>query len=326
VKVTRGALRVSRNLKQLGSAQSAPWSISGLACPSRRSGPSTFSVVAYDFGNADLGVAVQSKFPAVGAVVPWARARVGAVATQASVNVTFGPDGLRLLEEGLSAKEALRRLLEQDSHPEVRQAAVVDSKGEVSAHTGKECMEWAGHVSGKGYSCQGNILTSSRVVEAMARGYEENEGDLIDRLIAALSAGQAAGGDRRGQQSAAILVVREKGGYEGFTDRYLDLRVDEHTRPIEELKRVLGVYDMTMLSREDPKNFLTIDGNIAMVIQRNLTKLGTYKGEITCKFDDLTKNALGSWVNINNFENRMREPGRIWKSILDYMEEMANRR
>jgi len=296
-----------------------------LACPSRRSGPSTFSIVAYDFENKDLGVAVQSKFPAVGAVVPWAKAKVGAVATQASVNVTFGSQGMHLLQEGLSAQEVLRKLLAQDLRQEVRQVAIVDSKGEVAAHTGKECMEWAGHVSGKGYSCQGNILASSRVVEAMARAYEESEGDLIDKLIAALSGGQAAGGDRRGQQSAAILIVREKGGYEGFTDRYVDLRVDDHAHPIEELKRVLGVYNVTMLSREDPKNLLTIDQSITTIIQRNLTKLGIYRGQITGKFDASTEKALENWVDINNFENRMREPGRIWKSILDYMEEMSNR-
>ncbi|MGA8858077.1 MAG: DUF1028 domain-containing protein [Candidatus Bathyarchaeia archaeon] len=296
-----------------------------MACPSRRSGPSTFSIVAYDFENKDLGVAVQSKFPAVGAVVPWAKAKVGAVATQASVNVTFGSQGMRLLQEGLSAQEVLRKLLAQDLRQEVRQVAIVDSKGEVAAHTGKECMEWAGHVSGKGYSCQGNILASSRVVEAMARAYEESEGDLIDKLIAALSGGQAAGGDRRGQQSAAILIVREKGGYEGFTDRYVDLRVDDHAHPIEELKRVLGVYNVTMLSREDPKNLLTIDQSITTIIQRNLTKLGIYRGQITGKFDASTEKALENWVDINNFENRMREPGRIWKSILDYMEEMSNR-
>jgi uncharacterized Ntn-hydrolase superfamily protein len=281
--------------------------------------------VAYDFENKDLGVAVQSKFPAVGAVVPWAKAKVGAVATQASVNVTFGSQGMHLLQEGLSAQEVLRKLLAQDLRQEVRQVAIVDSKGEVAAHTGKECMEWAGHVSGKGYSCQGNILASSRVVEAMARAYEESEGDLIDKLIAALSGGQAAGGDRRGQQSAAILIVREKGGYEGFTDRYVDLRVDDHAHPIEELKRVLGVYNVTMLSREDPKNLLTIDQSITTIIQRNLTKLGIYRGQITGKFDASTEKALENWVDINNFENRMREPGRIWKSILDYMEEMSNR-
>jgi uncharacterized Ntn-hydrolase superfamily protein len=162
-------------------------------------------------------------------------------------------------------------------------------------------------------------------VEFMARAYEETSGDLIDKLMQALSAGQAAGGDRRGQQSAALLVVREKGGYEGFNDRYVDLRVDDHPTPIEELKRVLRVYDMTMLSREAPKNLLTIDHDIAVVLQKNLAKLGIYKGAITGVLDDATNKALYEFVNIHNFENRMHEQGRIWKSILDYMGELASR-
>lgn len=218
--------------------------------------PSTFSIVAFDPRNGDFGVAVESKFIAVGPVVPWAKAGVGAIATQAWCNVSFGPNGLRMLEEGLSAPETLQRLLEADSRPEVRQVAIVDAKGRVAAHTGKECMEWAGHVTGSGFSCQGNILTSSKVVESMGRAYEENRGDLLDKLLQALTAGQAAGGDRRGQQSAALLVVREKGGYEGYSDRYVDLRVDEHAAPIEELKRVFMIYDTTMLSRgpKEPSN------------------------------------------------------------------------
>jgi uncharacterized Ntn-hydrolase superfamily protein len=287
--------------------------------------PSTFSIVAFDFKNGDIGVAVQSKFPAVGAVVPWAKAKVGAIATQAWCNTAYGPTGLKMLEANLSAQETLRKLLADDTNPQVRQFAVVDAKGQVAAHTGTECFEWAGHITGKGYSCQGNILAGAKVVESMARAYEETSGDLIDRLIQVLSAGQAAGGDRRGQQSAALLVVREKGGYEGFTDRYVDLRVDDHPTPIEELKRVLRVYDMTMLSREDPKNLLTIDHDIAVVLQKNLMKLGMYKGDITGVLDDATNKALHEFVNMNNFENRMHEQGWIWKSILDYMGELASR-
>jgi uncharacterized Ntn-hydrolase superfamily protein len=296
-----------------------------MAPPSRMRGLSTFSIVAFDFQNGDLGVAVQSKFPAVGAVVPSAKAKAGAIATQAWANASYGPLGIKLLEEGLSAKETLHKLLADDSHPEVRQAAVVDAKGQVAAHSGSECLEWAGHVTGKGYSCQGNILASSKVVESMARAYEETSGDLIEKLLQALSAGQAAGGDRRGQQSAAILVVRDKAGYEGFSDRYVDLRVDDHATPIEELKRVFRVYDMTMLSREDPKDLLTIDYNIATILQTNLKKLGMYERPVTGVLDVATKKALQGFVNIHNFENRMHDDGRIWKSILDYMKELANR-
>ena len=287
--------------------------------------PSTFSIVAFDFENGDLGAAVQSKFPAVGAVVPWARAGVGAIATQASCNTTYGPNGLEMLERNLSAQETLRKLLADDRSPQVRQFAVVDAKGRVAAHTGTECLDWAGHVTGKGYSCQGNILAGAKVVESMARAYVETSGDLIDKLMQALSAGQAAGGDRRGQQSAALLVVREKGGYEGFTDRYVDLRVDDHPTPIEELKRVLKVYDMTMLSREDPRNLLTIDNDVTVILQKNLAKLGIYKGAITGVLNDETSKALNKFVNIHNFENRMHEERHIWKSILEYMSELASK-
>jgi uncharacterized Ntn-hydrolase superfamily protein len=285
--------------------------------------PSTFSIVAYDTANGDLGVAVQSKFIAVGAVVPWAKARVGAVATQASANVSYGPRALSMLESGLTSSQVLERLLADDEHSGVRQVAIVDSKGGVAVHTGSECMEWAGHVTGEGYSCQGNILAGRAVVESMARAYDTAKGDLIDRLLAALTAGQKAGGDRRGQQSAALLVVREKGGYEGFTDRYVDLRVDDSPRPIEELRRVFNIYDMTMLSREEPSNLTPITGSIARSIQRDLKALRFYRGSVTGVYDESTKKALIDFVNVNNFENRMRADGLIWKSILRYMQNSA---
>jgi len=286
-------------------------------------GPSTFSIVALDRKNGDMGVAVQSKFIAVGSVVPWAKAGVGAVATQASANVDYGPKSLRMLEEGLASSAVLERLLLEDQQNHGRQVGIVDAKGTVAAYTGTGCMEWAGHVTGDGYSCQGNILAGRDVVESMARAYERTAGDLIDKLLAALSAGQKAGGDRRGQQSAALLVVREKGGYEGFTDRYVDLRVDDSAHPIDELKRVFRIYDMTMLSREDPSNLIPVASNVARSMQRNLKRLGFYKGSINGKYDEPTKNALRDFVNVNNFENRMHEDGYIWKSILHYMEDTA---
>jgi len=272
-----------------------------------------------------LGVAVQSKFIAVGALVPWAKAKAGAIATQAWANVSYGPKGLEMLEAGLSASETLDKLLADDPRPEVRQVAVVDTKGRVAVHTGSECMEWAGHMTGAGYSCQGNILASSRVVESMARAYEQMPGDIVDRLLEALSTGQAAGGDRRGQQSAALLVVRDKGGYEATTDRYVDIRVDDHPAPIEELKRVFKIYDMTMLSREDPSSLLTIDREITTTLQKNLKRLGLYGGPVNGILDDPTRKGLRDFVNMNNFENRMREDGRIWRSILDYMEDLARK-
>ena len=169
----------------------------------------TFSIVAYDPESGDLGVAVQSKFLAVGAVVPWAKAGVGAVATQAWANTTYGPEGLKLMAEGLSAQEALGRLVETDEERDRRQAGMVDARGNAAAYTGQDCFEWAGHIVGESFACQGNILVSEETVQAMARTFEEGEGELADRLVAALAAGQEAGGDSRGRQSAALLVVRE---------------------------------------------------------------------------------------------------------------------
>jgi len=286
----------------------------------------TFSIVAFDYENADLGIAVESKFPAAGATVPWLKAGVGAIAVQAGSNVSHGKRGLELLERGYSATETLRALLQGDPLSTVSQIAVVDPKGHVVVHTGTECHEWAGHVIGEGYSCQGNILAGPQVVKAMADAFMETSGELVDRLLAALSAGQTAGGDRRGQQSAAIMVARENRGYMGFTDRYVDLRVDDHERPIEELHRVFKVYDMTLLSREDPRSLLTIDSHIATTLQRNLKKLGFYRGSITGEYDEPTKKALKDFIENNNFENRFREEGRIWKSILSYIEETARER
>ena len=289
-------------------------------------GPSTFSIVAYDRDTGAFGVAVQSKFIAVGSVVPWAKARVGAIATQAWANVSYGPKGLQMLEDGLTSSKVLESLLAADENKQQRQLAIVDAHGNVAVHTGVGCMEWAGHVTGDGYSCQGNILTGKDVVASMARAYDKTRGDLIDRLLASLSAGQKAGGDRRGQQSAALLVVREKGGYEGFSDRYVDLRVDDSQRPIEELRRIFKIYDITMLSREDASNLIPITSAVAKTLQTELKKLGFYRGSINGNYDEPTKKALGDFVNVNNFENRMHKDGFVWKSILHYMEEMARGR
>lgn len=287
-------------------------------------GLSTFSIVAYDRETGDLGVAVQSKFIAVGAVVPWAKAKVGAVATQASANVSYGPRALTMLQGGLRSAQVLERLLAGDKQSRVRQVAIVDSKGNVAVHTGTDCMDWAGHVTGDCFSCQGNILVGKEVVDSMAAAYERAKGDLIDRLLGALAAGQKAGGDRRGQQSAALLIVREGGGYEGFTDRYLDLRVDDSPHPIDELRRIVNVYDMTMLSREDASNLIPIAGPVARSIQRSLKALSFYRGSVTGIYDEATKKALRHFVNVNNFENRMHQDGLIWKSILKYMQHSAN--
>lgn len=202
----------------------------------------TFSIVGYDAETGALGIAVQSKFFAVGSVVPWAAAGVGAIATQSWANTTFGPNGLKFLKSGLSAEQTLERLIAEDSGRATRQVGIVDAKGNVANYTGDECNAWAGAVSGKHYTAQGNILAGAEVVKAMGKAFEETEGELADRLMAALFAGQAAGGDIRGQQSAALLVVQEGSGYGGFNDRYIDLRVDDAEKPIEALQRLLEIH------------------------------------------------------------------------------------
>lgn len=203
---------------------------------------STFSIVGYDPDNGDLGIAVQSKFFAVGAVVPWAEAGVGAIATQSWANTTYGPRGLELLKIGLSAKQTLDHLIKDDTGKNTRQVGIVDANGNVSNYTGEECHDWAGAISGKHFTAQGNILTGEEVVKAMGSTFENSKGELADRLLDALIAGQEKGGDKRGQQSAALYVVRKNGGYSGFNDRYVDLRVDDHEQPIQELHRLLNIH------------------------------------------------------------------------------------
>jgi len=204
----------------------------------------TFSICAYDPETGELGIAVQSKFLAVGAVVPFARAGVGAIATQSWANTSYGPRGLDLLASGMAPDEVVQRLIADDPDREKRQFGIVDAQGRVATYTGTECFEWAGGVTGRGYCAQGNILAGSAVVEGLARGFESAQGMLADRLVAALHEGQRGGGDRRGMQSAALVVVKERGGYGGFNDRYIDVRTDDHERPIEELERLLGLYKL----------------------------------------------------------------------------------
>ncbi len=213
--------------------------------PGMRENPhvvATFSIVARDPETGDLGVAVESKFFGVGSVVPYAKAGVGAVATQAFANTTYGPRGLALLEAGKSPREVLDILLGEDAGRERRQVGIVDAKGRAAAFTGKQNMAFAGQVVGDGFTCQGNILAGKEVLEEMARAFRESDASLPERLLIALSAGQAAGGDKRGRQSAALLVVRKGGGYAGFNDRYVDLRVEDNGEPIAELSRLLVLH------------------------------------------------------------------------------------
>ncbi len=277
--------------------------------------PSTFSIVAFDSKTKDLGVAVESRFVAVGAVVPWAQAGVGAVATQSFANTAYGPRALSLLRKGLHPKDAVKQLTSKDRMAAQRQVGVVDARGRAASFTGDECFDWAGGVVGRNYACQGNILAGEAVVKGMARAFESTEGDLPVRLLAALHAGQKAGGDKRGQQSAALLVVRERGGYGGMNDRWVDLRVDDHPAPIDELTRVFSIYDVTLLSRESLTDVVVLTPSVVRELQQGLTALGLYHGTPDGKYAGATKAAFEAWAGMNNFENKLPAGGKMWGSI-----------
>ncbi len=283
----------------------------------------TFSIVAYDRDRQLWGVAVQSRFISVGSVVPWAEAEVGAVATQAYSNVRYGPEGLALMKSGLRASEIVRKLTSADEGRDHRQLGAVDSKGEAAAYTGAKCMDWAGHEIGDGFACQGNILFGPGVVRAMARTFESTPGDLPERLLATLSSAQREGGDRRGMQSAAMLIVRKGGGYDAGSDRWVDIRVDDHPSPIEELKRIFKLYDLTMLSREDPATLQMIDADLAKALQHDLGVLGYYSGRSHGVWDDASRAAFAKFINENNFENKLRDDGKVWPSIIVHLRELS---
>jgi uncharacterized Ntn-hydrolase superfamily protein len=286
--------------------------------------PSTFSIVARDPGTGDLGIAVQSKFLAVGAVVPWAKAGAGAVATQAWANTSFGPDGLALMAAGVPAPDVLVRLAASDPDSAHRQVGMVDAGGQAATFTGSQCMHWAGGRTGPGYACQGNILVSKATVVAMAAAFEGTPGGLWDRLVAALAAGQAAGGDSRGQQSAALLVVREGGGYAGRNDRFIDLRVDDHPAPIAELQRLLDLHKLYLFP-SDPADLLPIDEGITRELQRILKVEGHYAGPASGVYDQATQVAMRRLIGIENLEERWREDGRIDRIVLDFLRHKFGR-
>ena len=281
---------------------------------------STFSIVGYDEATGDLGIAVQSKFLAVGAIVPWAAAGIGAIATQAHANVAYGNDGLAMLAEEHDVISVLEDLIENDEGSNLRQVGIVDADGNAAAFTGESCLEWAGHVTGPNYTCQGNILSGEEVVEAMATTYETTDDDLTERLLAALEAGQNAGGDRRGQQSAALLVVREGGGYGGMSDRLVDLRGDDHEKPIEELLRLYQLHQL-YFGVTKPASLLKIDGPLARELQDILNRLGYYDGPLTGTYDTPTRTALEHWHSIENFEERLWQEAFIDPEVLAYMRQ-----
>ena len=269
--------------------------------------PSTYSLVACDLARGEWGVAVQSKFLAVGAGVPWAEPEAGALATQALANLRYGPDGMALLREGASAVEVVRRLTEADEGRDERQLGVVDGNGQAATYTGSACLDWAGGVTGEGYAAQGNILVSQETVTALAETFGASSGALAERLLEALAAAQQAGGDRRGQQSAALLVVRKDGGYMGTSDVLVDLRVDDHEAPIEELERIYGLHDL--LFGETPKEeWLEVDERLAAELRERLDRLGYERKALPEAFE--------AWADTENFEERVDGIDRIDPVVL----------
>jgi uncharacterized Ntn-hydrolase superfamily protein len=277
----------------------------------------TFSIVAFDPETKALGVAVQSKFLAVGAIVPWARAGAGAVATQAKANFNYGPRGLELMSQGKTAEETVEALISSDDEREHRQLGVVDARGRAATFTGSECFEWAGGVAGEHYAAQGNILVGRETVEAMAKTFEATAGDLAERLLAALDAGQVAGGDSRGKQSAALLVVKEGGGYGGNNDRLLDLRVDDHPEPIRELVRIRALHTL-YFGETRPEDVVAVEGEIKEEVAASLERLGYLQGDVD---DEELLDALSAFIRTENFEEREQERGCLDTAVLEFMKE-----
>jgi uncharacterized Ntn-hydrolase superfamily protein len=272
----------------------------------------TYSIVACDLDAGQWGVATQSKFLAVGSVVPWAEPHVGAIATQSYANPRYGRDGLALLREGLSAEEVVARLTGADQGRAQRQVGVVDAQGGAASFTGDECLAWAGGRTGSGFAAQGNILVSAETVDALADTFEATpQKPLAVRLLDCLDAAQAAGGDSRGQQSAALLVVEQDGGYASLSDVLVDLRVDDHERPLEELRRLHRLHDA--LFGETPREeWLTVDDDLAAELRMRLAALG-YDGDLAA--------ALRAWAGKENLEERVHGIERVDPVVLDALRE-----
>jgi uncharacterized Ntn-hydrolase superfamily protein len=274
----------------------------------------TYSIVACDLDAGQWGVAVQSKFLAVGSVVPWAEPRVGAIATQSYANPRYGPDGLALLREGRSAEEVVELLTAADDGRAERQVGVVDGQGRAATFTGEACHDWAGGRTGNGYAAQGNILVSQETVAALAVTFEQNGHlSLAERLVECLAAAQAAGGDRRGQQSASLLIVEKDAGYANLSDVVVDLRVDDHELPIVELRRLYGLHN-ELFGITPPEDWLTVDEMLSAELRDRLGKLG-YDGELDRAFND--------WAGTENLEERVDGVERIDPVVLGALRKQS---
>jgi uncharacterized Ntn-hydrolase superfamily protein len=275
----------------------------------------TYSIVACDLDADQWGVAVQSKFLAVGSLVPWAEPRVGAIATQSYANPRYGPDGLALLREGRSADEVVELLTAADDGRAERQVGVVDAQARAATFTGDACHDWAGGRTGNGYAAQGNILVSQETVDALALTFEQNGHlSLAERLVECLAAAQAAGGDRRGQQSAALLIVEKDAGYANLSDVVVDLRVDDHELPIVELRRLYGLHN-ELFGITPPEDWLAVDEILSSELRDRLGKLG-YDGELDRAFID--------WAGTENLEERVDGVERIDPVVLDALRKRSS--
>jgi uncharacterized Ntn-hydrolase superfamily protein len=275
----------------------------------------TFSIAACDLEAGQWGVAVQSKFLAAASVVSWAEPGAGAVATQAYANPRYGPEGLALLREGAAAEDVVRRLTEADDGREHRQLGIVDREGRSATFTGSECFDWAGGRTGPGYAAQGNILVSAATVDALADTFEASEGrPLAERLLDCLGAAQEAGGDRRGQQAAGLLVVERNGGYAGLSDVVVDLRVDDHPTPIEELHRIHGLHRL-LFGKTPKEEWLDVDEGLADELRERLARLG-YEGDLD--------QALFRWAGNENLEERVDGAEQIDPVVLDELRKVSS--
>ncbi|WP_313894256.1 DUF1028 domain-containing protein [Psychrobacillus sp.] len=276
----------------------------------------TFSIVGFDPETKELGVAVASKFLSVGAVVPFAKAGVGAIATQSWANLDYGKHGLELLETGMAPEKVLEELLQNDDSIALRQVGMVDGKGKSITFTGADCYNWAGGVAGENFAVQGNILVDEQTVEVMKSTFLQAQGSLAERLLAALLAGDVAGGDSRGKQSAALLIVKENGSYGGYNDKFIDLRVDDHGDPVRELVRLLKMHRLyfEVTTSED---VVAVEGELASELQNLLYENGHLERELTDREDLL--DAVQSYHLIQNFDERIQPRGMIDRKVVEFM-------
>ena len=279
---------------------------------------STFSIVGYDPQTGEIGIAVQSKFLAAGSVVPWARAGLGAIAVQSWSNTDYVEPAFKMIAEGVHPEEIMGALTANDELRALRQVGIVDCSGRSATFSGNECMDWAGGICGPNFAAQGNILVSRATVEALAETFKSSEGDLSERLTLALANGQKAGGDRRGMQSAALYIAKAGGGYGGYGDRYVDIRVDDHQEPINELRRILRLWRLQFFKTK-PGNVAPIEGDVKRFILRILEKEGYYAGPHG-DWNSNMQNAFFAFSQMENFEEREAEDGYIDREVLEYLE------